>query len=428
MRVPEHCADSLTGRTEDWGGQGFPLCPAGWATLARLGLRPRARGTGGAGGEGGGALHPAPRQAGAGPAGLPGRPPGLARAEGSALLVALLDLPGGGQAGGEAGGGEGGGAGAGGAGVRVELGPGTVQLVPPETPPGLGLDLSPPGAGGTAGPGLRHLQAQRAGEDGAGLDGAGQDSALAPTLPAGRGRVCPHLALGQEEAGQSTLGVQADGAALAGDDDGVVAGEDGVAGLSVLGQHAVVALSDLTGLTTAPPSLPRPQARPVQSAGTALSTALPRAPGDSEAAGHSRAVSPPVLALGPPPHTGAGDAGVEVGDAGHLHGLSVSLVTLVVFPGQLGQGRTAEEQEEQSEGQHGSSPSPAHAVSLLSSQFSLGSLWAHGHSPTEVTGDGEPLPAAVSDPWRHWKTPTLSLSLSLSVTETDCCNHWLDLS
>ena len=278
MRVPEHCADSLTGRTEDWGGQGFPLCPAGWATLARLGLRPRARGTGGAGGGGGGALHPAPRQAGAGPAGLPGRPPGLARAEGSALLVALLDLPGGGQAGGEAGGGEGGGAGAGGAGVRVEAGPGTVQLVPPETSPWVRvrLDLGLPGADGAALAGRSELEAERTPEDGAGLDTAGQDPALAPTLSARRGRVCPHLALGQSEAAQPTLGVETDWAALARDYDGVVTGQDGVTGLSVLGEDPVMTVGQLAGLTAAPPSLSGPQAGPVQSAGTALCTAFSR--------------------------------------------------------------------------------------------------------------------------------------------------------
>ena len=267
----------------------------------------------------------------------------------------VADLPGGRLAGGEAGGGQGGRAGAGGAGVRVEAGPGTVQLVPPETSPWVRvrLDLGLSGADWAALAGRSELEAERTPEDGTGLDAAGQHSALTPTLAARRGRVRPHFALGQSQAGKATLCVETNRAALARHYHGVVTGQDGVAGLSVLGQHPVMALGQLAGLTTAPPPLSGPQAGPVQSAGAALGTALPRALGLSVTARHSLALSPPVLTLGPTSNTGAHDAGVEVGDAGHLHGLPVRLVAPVVLPGQLGQGATAAEEQQQGEAQHG---------------------------------------------------------------------------
>ena len=334
VRISKDRADSLTGRTEDWR---FPLRPAGWTTLAWLGDGLCAWRTGGTGGHTGAALHH-PRLAGALTAGLAWRAPGVAVTEGPALVV--TDLPGGGLAGGEAGGGEGGGAGAGGAGVRVEAGPGTVQFVPPETSPRVSvrLDLSLPGADRAALAWPRDLEAERTPEDGAGLDAAGQHSSLTATLATRRGRVRPDLTLGQSQTCQATLGVETDRAALARHYHGVVAGQDGVAGLSVLGQHPVMALGQLAGLSTAPPPLSGPQTGPVEPAGAALGTALSRSLGLSETSKHSRAVSPSVLTLGLTSNTGADDAGVEVGDAGHLHGLAVRLVTPVVLPGQLGQG------------------------------------------------------------------------------------------
>ena len=264
----------------------------------------------------------------------------------------MTDGPGGRLAGGEAGGGEGGGAGAGGAGVRVEPGPGTVQFVAPETSPGVRLDLSPPGALRTALAWPGHLEGERTPEDGAGLDTAGQHAALTPTLAAGRARVGPHLSLGQSQPGQPALGVETDGAALARDDHGVVAGQDGVAGLPVLGEDPVMALGQLAGLPTAPPPLARPQTGPVESAGRALGATFSRALGLSETPGDCRAISPSVLTHSLTAHTGADDAGVEVGDAGHLHPLPVRLVTPVVLPGQLAQGG-GEAHHQQDGAQHG---------------------------------------------------------------------------
>ena len=333
VRVPEDGADPLRGRGEDLAG------PAGGAAVPGLGdgLGPRRTLR---------TLHTGAldlsRPAGALTAPLPVTPAGPV-VVGLALVVA--DLPGPRLAGGGAGGGEGGGAGAGGAGVGVEGGPRLVELVPPEAGGGPGSDERGPGADRAAGPRVRPLEGGRTGEDGAGLDGAGQDPGLAPALPAGRGRVWPHLALLQLEAGEGALGVETDGAALAGDYDGVVTGEGRVTGLSVLGEDPVMAEGHLARSPAGPPPLPGPEARPVQSAGAALITTLTRPPLGSEAPRHGLALPPPVLTLGAASDTGAHDAGVEVGDARDLHIVSVRLVAPVVLPGQLAEAEAAAEEE-----------------------------------------------------------------------------------
>ena len=173
----------------------------------------------------------------------------------------------------------------------------------PEAGGGAGCDESGPSADRAALARLCLLEAGRTGEDGAGLDTAGQEAGLAPALPAGGGRVSPHLPLLQQVAAQFTLGVEADGAALAGHDDWVVTCEGGVTGLPVLGEDSVMAESHLAGLPTCPPPLPGPEAGPVQSAGAALVTALARPPLRCEAAGHGLALSASVLTLCPASNT-----------------------------------------------------------------------------------------------------------------------------